>query len=67
MRLNRIYAVNRGGTGSGKCPWGDQLKNQLKEQPAISGKDINLTIDINLQSYATSILKRGRNKPISLK
>ncbi|MGB2166754.1 MAG: penicillin-binding protein 2, partial [Candidatus Puniceispirillales bacterium] len=44
---------------------GRPIKKSVKEQP-VSGKDINLTIDINLQSYATSILKRGRNKPLSM-
>ena len=45
---------------------GRPIKKSVKEQP-VSGKDINLTIDINLQSYAASILKRGRNKPLSMK
>lgn len=44
---------------------GRPIKKSVKEQP-VSGKDINLTIDINLQSYAASILKRGRNKPLSI-
>ena len=32
---------------------------------AISGKDLTLTIDINLQSFATSTLKRGKHKTIN--
>jgi penicillin-binding protein 2 len=43
---------------------GRPIKKSVKEQP-VSGKDINLTIDINLQSYAASILKRGKNTPLS--
>jgi penicillin-binding protein 2 len=43
---------------------GRPIKKSI-EEAAIPGADINLTIDINLQSYATSILRRGRNKPIS--
>jgi penicillin-binding protein 2 len=43
---------------------GRPIKKSI-EEAATPGTDIKLTIDINLQSYATSILRRGRNKPIS--
>ena len=45
--------------------FGRPIKRTI-ETAAVAGDDMHLTIDINLQSYAMSILQRGRNKPISM-
>ena len=45
--------------------FGRPMKRTI-ETAAVAGDDVHLTIDINLQSYAMSILQRGRNKPISM-
>ena len=45
--------------------FGRPIKRTI-ETAAVAGDDVHLTIDINLQSYAMSILQRGRNKPIPM-
>ena len=38
----------------------------LEDRPAVSGEDINLTIDIELQSFAAERLRRGKSETVQL-